>query len=165
MSADTSIRWPDRFAPARAPVHVRNETDIAATPGVVWAWLVRASLWPSWYSNSSEVQIVGGGDDLGPGTQFRWRTFGTSLTSRVEEFVPPERLAWSAQGTGVDVYHAWLITPTPAGCHMLTEESQYGFLARMDHAVRPKRMFDGHEGWLNSLRAKAMAGPPPPLTR
>ncbi|MGA7861272.1 MAG: SRPBCC domain-containing protein [Thermoplasmata archaeon] len=162
MKDPPTIRWPERFAPDRAPVHVRNEIDVPVPPAQVWPWLVRAVLWPTWYSNASHMQIVGGGADLGPGTEFRWRTFSAPLRSKVEEFVPPERLAWSARGPGVDVYHAWLITPTPAGSHVLTEESQYGSLARLDHATRPGRMFEGHESWLRGLKERAMGGPPPP---
>lgn len=162
MPDEPSIRWPERFRSDRAPVHVRNEIDIPAPPSRVWSWLVRAPLWPTWYPNSSDVGIVGGAPELGPATLFRWRTFGVSLRSKVEEFVPPERLAWSARGPGVDVYHAWLVSATPTGCHVLTEESQYGVLARLDHALRPARMCDGHARWLQGLREKSVHGPPPP---
>jgi uncharacterized protein YndB with AHSA1/START domain len=162
MAQEPLIHWPERFRPDRAPVHVRNEIDVPAPSDRVWSWLVRAPLWPSWYPNSSNVVIIGGGTRLGPGTEFQWRTFSASLRSRVEEFVPPERLAWSARGPGVDVYHAWLLTATPSGCHVLTEESQYGALARLDHAARPTRMFEGHARWLQGLREKAMGGSPPP---
>jgi uncharacterized protein YndB with AHSA1/START domain len=155
------IRWPERFRPDRAPVHIKNEIEIPVPPDRVWAWLIRAALWPTWYPNSSHVQITGGGTDLGPGTKFRWRTFSARLRSEVEEFVPPERLAWTGRGPGVDVYHAWLISPTSAGSDVLTEESQYGTLARLDHEARPLRMFEGHEKWLRALKEKAMSGPPP----
>jgi uncharacterized protein YndB with AHSA1/START domain len=162
VQASSSIQWPGRFRPDRAPVHVRNEIDIPASPAQVWPWLIRAPLWPTWYPNSSEVRLVGGATELALGTEFRWRTFGASLRSTVEEFVPPERLAWSARGTGVEVYHAWLITAIPTGCHVLTEESQYGILARLDHLLRPLRMGAGHDDWLRRLGEKALGGPPPP---
>jgi len=154
------IRWPDRFRPERAPVHVRNEIDIPAAPERVWAWLVRAPGWPAWYPNSSDVAIVGNAPELTAGSSFRWRTFGVSLTSQVEEFQPPERLAWTGRGTGVDVCHAWLLSPTGSGCHVRTEESQYGFLARLDHLLRPRRMEALHQVWLHALRERAMSGPP-----
>jgi hypothetical protein len=32
------IRWPERYDPARAPVHVSNEIDLAAPPEAAWAW-------------------------------------------------------------------------------------------------------------------------------
>jgi hypothetical protein len=155
------IRWPDRFQPGRAPVHVRNTIDVPSLPDRVWAWLVRATLWSTWYSNSANVVIEGGGPDLTPGVRFRWKTFGVSLTSKVEEFVPPERLAWTGRSFGVDVYHAWLISGTSSGCHVLTEESQYGVLARLDHAFRPRRMETLHQVWLESLRSRVASGSPP----
>jgi uncharacterized protein YndB with AHSA1/START domain len=155
------IRWPERFEPSRAPVHVRNERAIPARVEDVWAWLVRAERWPSWYPNAKGVQVEGpAAPDLGPGSWFRWRTFGLSLVSRVEEFVPNERIAWRAIGTGCDAYHAWLIEPRPEGCWVLTEESQYGRLARLADSVMPNRMYRGHALWLECLEAMADDGPP-----
>jgi uncharacterized protein YndB with AHSA1/START domain len=159
------ISWPERYAPGKTAVHVRNEMDMSGvSPEVVWAWLVRAKLWPTWYVNSRDVQIFGDGDgqDLRAGSRFRWKTFGASLQSVVEEFVPNERLAWSARGTGIDVYHAWLIEKRPAGCYVLTEENQNGFLARVSSALRPGNMRRQHQVWLEALSEKAKGGLPPP---
>jgi uncharacterized protein YndB with AHSA1/START domain len=158
------IRWPDRYLPSRVGVHVRNELEMPVDPELVWAWLVRAELWPSWHPNSHEVVISGGGPDLGPGVQFSWTTFGVALHSKVEEYAPRERLAWTGRATGVEVYHAWLIERTTSGCHVLTEESQIGILPRLNHAVRPRRMGEMHQLWLERLLGRARTGPPPPVT-
>lgn len=160
---DESIRWPARFDPARAPVHVRNRIDIDGTsPATVWAWLVRAPLWPTYYPNSANVVLENGATHLSPGARFRWRTFGVPLRSVVEEFVPCERIAWRAQTFGVDAYHAWLIRPLPdGGSRVLTEESQYGWLARLGNLFMPRRMYRGHQLWLERLAAQARRGPPP----
>lgn len=156
-----AIRWPERFDPARAPIHERNELEIPAPPEAVWAWLVRASEWPSWYPNSRNVRIGDGrARDLAAGARFAWKTFGVALESRVEEFVPPERIAWSALGPGVDVYHAWLIEPRPGGCRVLTEETQYGWACRLGRLFLPSRMHRWHQVWLERLAGKAAAGPP-----
>jgi len=104
---------------------------------------------------------MGGGPDLQQGSRFRWTTFGVSLDSRVEEFVPYERLAWSARATGIDAYHAWLIEKRPSGCHVLTEETQNGWLARLSNALRPQNMSRQHQDWLEGLSRKAGEGPPP----
>ncbi len=157
------IRWPERYDPANAPVHVRNEIDTRASADRVWAWLVRASLWPSWYPNSHHVRIAGGpAADLAAGARFTWRTFGVSLRSAVLEFEPPERIAWNALGLGVEAYHAWLITPAPGGSRVLTEETQHGWLARTGSLLFPSRMSRFHQLWLERLRASAEGGPPPP---
>jgi len=155
------IHWPPKFEPSRAPVSVGNHLDLAASREVAWAWLVRAELWPTWYPNAHEVRIAaGGGPDLALGTRFRWRTFGVSLESRVEEFVPEARIAWRARGFGVEAYHAWLLEKTADGCHVLTEETQYGLLARLQQLFLPNRMHYYHQIWLERLAAQAAGGPP-----
>jgi hypothetical protein len=155
------IRWPEKYTPGRTAVHVRNELEMPARSDVVWAWLVRAELWPTWYANSANVVIEGAGQDLAPGTRFKWTTFGVRLDSRVEEFVPEERLAWSARSRGIDAYHAWLIERTPSGCHVLTEETQNGWLARLSNSLRPHNASRQHQKWLEGLAAKAKEGLPP----
>ncbi len=147
----SAIRWPPRFAPGTAPIHVRNELTVGASPAAVWRKLVRATGWPDYYANASNVRIDGGAEVLAPGASFRWRTFGVNLSTRVEEFVPGERIAWLARGTGVEAYHAWLIEPAGAGTHIVTEETQYGLLARLGAVLMPTRMHDWHQKWLEGL--------------
>jgi hypothetical protein len=156
----STVRWPADFAPGRAPVHVRNELAMAASPTDVWAWLIRARDWPSWYRNSHDVAIQGDVPVLGPDATFRWKTFGMKLVSHVEEFIPAERIAWNARGIGVWAYHAWLIQKTASGCNVITEETQYGFLSRMGDLLIPGRMHRFHQVWLEALQEKAQQGPP-----
>jgi hypothetical protein len=156
------IRWPEEHDPAHTKVHVRNELEMPVSSEVVWAWLVRAELWPTWYSNSKDVVIEGGGHELRPGSSFRWTTFGVRLDSKVGEFVLGERIAWTARATGIDAYHAWLIERRTSGCHVLTEENQNGVLARMNNLLRPGFMSRLSREWLEGLLRKAREGPPPP---
>lgn len=162
MQAPLAVRWPPRYAPAIAPVHVRNELDLDASPEAVWAWLIRAQLWPTWYENASHVRFLSGTPpDLGPGATFRWKTFGLRVESTVLEFVPGERIAWDARGIGADAYHAWVISKTPQGSHVLTEETQHGWLARLSAGLMPSRMHKHHQIWLEQLRDAARRGLPP----
>jgi uncharacterized protein YndB with AHSA1/START domain len=163
MAPDPEVRWPDRYTPRRCPVHVRNELSMpGSSPARVWAWLVRASLWPTWYVNSANVRILaGGGPDLRLGTRFRWRTFGVTITSTVLECVPGERIAWDAHAFGVDAYHAWVLRPVNDGCHVLTEETQHGALARLSHLVMPGRMHKFHQVWLEALEKQSRTEVPP----
>jgi len=143
-------------------VYVRNELDMEAAPDVVWAWLIRAQLWPTWYSNSSRVVFIEGpSPDLTAHTRFRWKTFGISLESRVREFLPCERIAWDARGLGVDAYHAWVISSTSRGSHVITEETQHGWLARLGDFLMPRRMGKYHQLWLEQLREHSTRGWPP----
>ena len=156
------IRWPAHYAPAHAPVHVRNEIQIAAAPAIVWAWLTQAPRWPQWYLNSRNLKILrGNAAQLESGSRFVWTTFGVRITSEVQECVTEARLAWDAKSLGVDAYHAWLLTPTTdGGCHVLTEETQHGFVARSGAWLFPTRMHRFHQIWLEALRDRAMGGPP-----
>ncbi len=154
------ITWPDRYAPANVAARVSNEITIAAPPAAVWAQLLRAQDWPSWYPNASHVEIGGGATALSPGARFTWRTFGVAVRSTVREFVPNERIAWDGAGVLLDVYHAWLIEPRPGGCWVLTEEHQNGLAARAQAVLMPKRMYRGHQLWLERLRARVEAGQP-----
>ena len=155
------INWPAHYSPENAPVHVRNTLQIEASAEHIWAWLVRAELWPDWYSNASRVRIRGNGPNLALESEFRWRTFGFGIRSRVQEFVPCRRIAWDGHAVGIDVYHAWVIEERGQGCMVVTEETQHGVIARLGAALMPKRMSNFHQIWLEGLAAKAATGRPP----
>jgi len=135
---------------------------MAVAPKHVWAWLIRAPLWPTWYVNSANVQFLqGAAPDLALATRFKWKTFDVTIESTVLEFVPAERIAWDARAFGIEVYHAWVIQKTPTGCHVVTEETQRGWLARLGKLLMPNRMWKYHQIWLEGLRANAAQGVPP----
>ena len=162
MTQSLEVQWPDHYHPHNCPIHVRNELDMEATQECVWAWLTCATLWPTWYVNSANVEIIEGtGPNLQKGTRFRWKTFGVVITSTVREYVPGERIAWDAHAFGIDVYHAWVLQPSANGCHVLTEETQHGWLARLGKLFMPNRMYTFHQLWLEGLATKARAGLPP----
>jgi uncharacterized protein YndB with AHSA1/START domain len=153
------FRWPEGYEPERSPLDVRNEIRIGASPEVVWAWLVRAERWPSYYRNSARVRVEGGGD-LRPGVRFSWWTFGTRVRSQVREFEPPERLAWDAKEIGASGYHAWLLRPDGDGCRVLTEETQRGPSMAVGAFVVAPLMRRFHQRWLEGLARVAEGGPP-----
>jgi hypothetical protein len=157
------IIWPKEFDPAGCPIHVRNDVVVGASSQVVWAWIIRARHWPAWYPNSSDVQILTDAcsSDLFANVRFSWKTFGVRLLSQVREFLPCERIAWDAVGVGVRAYHAWLIVETSQGTRVTTEETQWGWLARLNKLVMPNRMSYYHELWLGRLRDSAEHGIPP----
>ena len=152
---NTEIQWPDAFAPTRSSIHVSNRLDMAAPPEAVWSTLVAATRWPLWYANAADVRIQGGGDSLRAGAAFRWRTFGFTLNTVVQEYEPCERLAWLATGPGIRAYHAWLITPLAEGCRVVTEETQNGALVWIGRLLYGSRMKRWHQVWLEGLAAQA----------
>ena len=156
LTTPPTINWPDRYRPENSAIHVVNELTMDAPPAAVWDCLIEASRWPEWYENAANVSIRDALDGrLFDGAQFRWKTFGVTIDSTVEEFVANERIAWSATAFGLDVYHAWLIIPTAHGCKVITEETQNGFLARLGHLLRPGSMHKYHQIWLTGLETRA----------
>ncbi|MGY4384879.1 uncharacterized protein YndB with AHSA1/START domain [Pedobacter sp. UYP24] len=150
------IIYPARFEPSNSPIFVRNEIKINATPEKVWFWLTNATTWNEWYFNASNVQITNQQNNhLLAGTMFNWRTSGISLKSAVKEFIPYQRLAWEAKGTGVSAYHAWLLVPTENGCKVITVETQHGWFCRLGKLLMPNRMYKFHQIWLEGLKTKA----------
>jgi hypothetical protein len=62
------IHWPTGFEPEKADLFAHNDLIINASCERVWAHIIDASQWPTWYPNSKDVEIQGGGS----GTP-RWR--------------------------------------------------------------------------------------------
>jgi uncharacterized protein YndB with AHSA1/START domain len=153
------FNWPEDCLPERSQVHVRNELRIAAPPETVWAWLVKAERWPSFYRNSARVRVDGGGD-LRPGVAFTWWTFGSRVKSYIREFEPPSRIAWDAKELGAAGYHAWLLKPDGDGTHVVTEETQHGPSMRVAGFLLTPAMRHFHQRWLEGLGRVARAGPP-----
>ena len=165
LPADAHIHWPVRFRPGTAPVHVRNSVWINAPVPTVWTWLTRQPLWPLWYSNCSSnwARPDALRHDLQAESHFHWQTFGVNVRSQVSEYVLQQRISWTARGLGLDAYHAWLLVPAGTGCWVLTEESQYGWGARLLNWLLPGRMSRGHRLWLKSLSIMSRGGLPPAM--
>jgi uncharacterized protein YndB with AHSA1/START domain len=161
------IHWPKGLEPRSVDVFVHNEGWIDAPPEIVWKNLVDASRWPTWYSNSADVQIEGGHDTLAQGVAFRWKTFGFPIESTVDTFTPNREIGWSVHKAGFDVHHAWVLVPENGGVRVITEETQKGADAIAFRLAQPNAMYDGHDWWLSALKARAerMAHSPTPESR
>ena len=163
MTGETVISWPDEHRPEASAFHAVNELQIPAEPELVWAWLCRPELWPRYYANARLIRHLGGPwPELGPGSRFRWLTFGAFVTSEVVEHQPHERLAWSAKSLAGAGHHGWLLRPRSGGTFVRTEETQRGLgMQLIKPALRPL-MVRVHQRWLEGLSRAAAGGPPPP---
>ena len=65
MSGPSMTRWPAESRPEGAPVYTWNAIDVAAPPERVWAWLVRATRWPEYYDNASNIRFDAAGNYTG----------------------------------------------------------------------------------------------------
>jgi uncharacterized protein YndB with AHSA1/START domain len=151
-SAD--IRWPDGFDPQRADLFAHNAVLIAAPCERVWRHIIDAARWPDWYPNAKAVRLLGGDTVLGPGTTWRWTTFGLGIESRVYEYVPSSRLGWFgyAPGAPPSFCHSWYLTPQRDGCLVAMDEVGIGSDAAHLRETDEGLMHRGHDVWLATLK-------------
>jgi hypothetical protein len=90
--------------------------------------------------------------ELDVDAEFSWTTFGIRVRSRVTEFVPDERIGWTARGLGVRVFHRWFFRPDGQGTLVVTEECERGPLPWLTRSFMNKALHAGHQLWLESLR-------------
>ena len=155
-------RWPQDLEPASCPVFVANEHEVPAPPAVVWKWLCRADLWPTWFKRSSQVRFEGGPTpELGLGSCVVWRMLGATIRVTVKVCEPPRVLDWEGGANGVHAYHAWLLEPVPGGTLVLTKETERGPLPWLLRWYLRRALHGAHQEWLESLALVAKNGPPP----
>ncbi len=166
------MKWPSGLKPESVAVYARNEIEIAAAPERVWRWLVGGERWPQWYGNCTSFRYIDergapgeedirGGPDLTADRSFEWRTFGARVRSVVLVFDPCRELGWDARATGLYAYHGWMLEPAGAGCRVITEETQRGWLPMLARWYLRRMLVRGHQGWLEDLRRVAESGEPP----
>ena len=162
MREGEELDWPEGFHPDETPVYTRNEIRILADPEHIWAWLIRAGLWPTWYANSRNVKFLSGSaPDLASGTVFAWTTFGLRVKTTVREFTPPTRLAWLGGAPGARAYHGWLIEKTGEECRVITEETQRGIIPSLGRYFLARGLKREHQKWLEGLARMVRGGLPP----
>ena len=159
-----AINWPKEYLPGTTDTFVSNEIIVKGISlKEVWPYLVDASKWPTYYSNSGDIKMYNQNTTvLAKDTKFHFSTFGFPIEAEVIEFVPPEdgkeaRIAWHGWAEcdaekRLDVVHAWLIEDLEGGrCRILTQESQIGKPAVELHNSHPNTMINGHQDWLDGL--------------
>ncbi len=148
------IRWPGEFRPENSNLFSHNELFIDAPPTKIWRHLVDAERWPSWYPNSKNVRFLDAETKLGPEVRWRWTTYGFTIESRVNEYVPALRLAWYGYSPGFApvFYHTWLLEPREAGALVTTEQAGVGTVAAEIRQADEGVMHRGHELWLATLK-------------
>lgn len=96
---------------------------------------------------------------LQAGTRFETNLAGQDVYASVQEFEPITRIAWSGGPKASEesrAYHAWIITPTPRGCHLWTEETMQGPLWIELAKEAPDIFWRTHEKLLEDLAKVAL---------
>ncbi|WP_244425291.1 SRPBCC domain-containing protein [Bradyrhizobium sp. STM 3843] len=133
-----------------------------APPEVVWKLLIDAEHWSRYFPAENQVRILSGESELALGTRYHRVTVGYPMSLTVTECIPNRRLAWATtvdgDETGSTAYHGWVITPTNAGCHLLTEETQQGeFFLDVIGRRHPGALYCYHQDWVERLALAAEA--------
>ena len=153
---DSTIHWPKEFDPAVAPVFSHNELLIHADCHRAFTRLTDAPDWPNWVGFLENVSSETPGP-IGQGTLLRLTIFGSTIQSRVVEFVPDQRISWVPFGsdeteTRHGHFHAWHFVPEAQGCRVITEETGIGPGDIKDPFKGSHLMHKAHELWLDGLR-------------
>lgn len=163
------IMWPDQYVPGTTDNYVSNEIIVAGlTAPDVWPFINNTSVWPTYYSNASEIRFHDGtGPELSRGARFRFTTFGFPVEAEVTEHEPPTngkpaRVAWHGWVEGdadkrLDVHHAWLLESLPGErVQILTQETQIGKPSRELARIKPNPMLNDHQKWIDGLANAAI---------
>jgi hypothetical protein len=153
IERSVNIHWPDGFDPDHADLFAHNAIVINAAADRVWAKLITAEAWPTWYSNASDVVVNDSSGQLGDDVTFNWTTFGLQISSKVSEFIPHSRLGWYGNGDQLRAYHTWLLIPRSGdSTYVVMEEIGMGDAAQQLAQTNPGHMHRGHDLWNISLK-------------
>lgn len=115
-------------ASREAPVFAESEVEIAAVPDAVWEVLTDFERWPSWNPDVKSLSLNGA---VTPGTQFRWKAGGASITSTLERVERPHLVAWRGRTFGASAIHVYRLEGKDGATLVHTEESFDGPLTRL----------------------------------
>ena len=153
IERSVNIHWPDGYDPDHADLFAHNTIVIDAPAGTIWAKLIDAAAWPTWYSNASDVVVNDSSGTLGEGVSFDWTTFGLKIASTIAEYVPHTRIGWYGTGDQLRAYHTWLLIPRNGNStYVVMEEIGLRPAARDLAQTNPGHMHRGHELWNISLK-------------
>jgi uncharacterized protein YndB with AHSA1/START domain len=150
------INWPTEYEPTKSKFYVHNEIEINAKPEIVWAYLIDALKWQSWYKGAKNVTFTNQADTvLNANSIFNWETMGLKFQSTIKQFEPNRLLAWESKKKSIQGFHVWLIIPTEKGCKVITDESQNGWLTFFEKTFQGKKLKKLHDVWLTELKKKS----------
>jgi hypothetical protein len=134
-----------------APVWVRAETYIAATPAEVWDVLTDFARWPEWNPDVKDVRADG---PVAPGTEFSWRAGRASITSTIHEAREPHEIGWTGRTSGITARHVWRLEAEGTMTRVITAESWAGLAPRLFRARLTRTLERALEKGLSYLDAE-----------
>jgi len=152
------INWPAGYGMKETEFYLHNKIEIEASPEIIWDILTHAEKWPEWYEGMKNVKVINSKSGIIDGkVEMSFNTMKRDFQAKVTEYEPYERLSWETIHPKMNGIHAWLIIPSEKGCLVVTDESQYGKLARLQKTFVPNKLRKLHDIWLEGLKTKAEA--------
>jgi uncharacterized protein YndB with AHSA1/START domain len=137
-----------------APAVAERETIVDAPQEAVWELLTDIDAWPEWQKSVAWTNPEG---PLQPGTAFRWKGGGLTITSTLQVVESPGRVAWEGRARGLYARHVWRLERTDGGTSVATAESFEGPLARVLRPLVQRSLKKGLENGLAELKETAEA--------
>jgi uncharacterized protein YndB with AHSA1/START domain len=133
-----------------APIEVRNELLIKASPERVWDVLTYLDAWPSWYRACKWVRRD---EATGDKTSFRWKAHPVELRSRVVEAERGRSFSFTSEAAGLRALRTFTLRPSPdgAGTVVVAHETQWGPLPWLGRAYLGPRLSGADQVWLADL--------------
>jgi hypothetical protein len=132
-----------------APAVASAQALIHAPLDLVWSVQTNIGEWSRWNPEVRRVDVCG---PLAPGTEFRWKTGGSSIVSTLEEVEAKRRIAWTGRTLGIRAAHVWTFTEQDGGVLVRTEESFDGLLVRLFATPMRRMLASTLEKGVNALR-------------
>jgi Polyketide cyclase / dehydrase and lipid transport len=135
-----------------APVRARHETHINAPLDTVWRLHTHVNAWPAWQTEITSAHIDGA---FQPGSSFEWTSYGFPVVSTIYAVAEHNRVLWGGTAGGITGVHEWVLTETPTGVHVTTEESFAGEPVEADVTGMQSTLDSSLISWLAHLKAAA----------
>lgn len=140
-------------AGVRAPVEVRLEVDVDASPEEVWTILTRFEAWPAWHRGIQFAALKG---ELARGGLLQWRADGMRIHSELVEVESCRILGMSTRTLGGHGYHRWTLIPrNDGGTLVRSEEIWEGLGVRLLKRTLRRTLQVSRKAWLAALRDRA----------
>ena len=136
-----------------APAIASSETYVNAPPSSVWAVHTDLRAWPEW---NSEVTFVDLSGPLLPGTQFRWKSGGVLIRSKLQVVEPEQQIGWTGRAPlGIRAIHTWTFEPEGEGTRVRTEESFEGLLVGIFKGLMRQMLARSLDKGITALKREA----------
>jgi uncharacterized protein YndB with AHSA1/START domain len=135
-----------------APVVGESETEIDASPEVVWEVLTGIERWPTWNPDVKSVSMQG---SVAEGSTFRWKAGPGTIKSTIQHVEPPELISWTGTTFGIKAFHVYVLEPRGEKTFVRTAESYDGLVARLFRGSLQKTLDRALADGIQNLKAEA----------